>query len=315
MEKQKFDFDTSYLVESTVIQIGSYVLLVLLIINGCLYFFAKHNLSIIILISSVVALLFCCSIVLYSFIRYRSQPIVINKHEVLEDKREVQKNINTYNKKIAQTQQNRELITKEEQRELDVRKKNNQEIIASYENQISQSKVNEENKIAETLANVQREYYSSGMRNTLISQSKIPGVGPGLTKRLESHGIFSAQAVSYKKVIQINGFGENKTNSMVAWRRSVENELRRTSPQRLPRDEEIRIRQSYESQRTSLKENIKLEEKSYRIDLEDIQNRAKQEHNQNDKDEEVAQERLRNYQYDKEIVLEVLSDYTDINFR
>ena len=81
-----------------------------------------------------------------------------------------------------------------------------------------------ENRLMAELKGRQRELQLRlHLENHRIQNASIYKVSPQLKQTLRSFGIETAFDVSYGRVINVPGFGPVRTNSVVAWRKSVEN--------------------------------------------------------------------------------------------
>lgn len=83
---------------------------------------------------------------------------------------------------------------------------------------------NLENKLMAELKSRQREIQlRQHLENHHIQNGSISKISPQLKQTLRSFGIETAFDVSHHRVINIPGFGPVRTDSVVAWRKSVEN--------------------------------------------------------------------------------------------
>jgi len=98
-------------------------------------------------------------------------------------------------------------------------------------------------------------YMTNALSSASIGEASISGVGSGLKKELWRSGIRSALQVDRWRVIGVKGIGSAKADALVTWRATVEQQARLGMPALTAQEKQTIIRK-YESQRTTLRDEI-----------------------------------------------------------
>ncbi|CAI7974334.1 protein kinase YegI [Frankia sp. Hr75.2] len=126
-------------------------------------------------------------------------------------------------------------------------------IYSEYTVEISRSE-------GQTLAEFDRTVRDRQLRRHLerqyVSSASIRGIGPNLKQRLVAYGVNTAADVNQARVMEIPGFGDVKTGSLVAWRDSCERTFR-YNPQdpAIPKEREQALA-VYERRRRSIENDL-----------------------------------------------------------
>ncbi len=177
---------------------------------------AFHLYSFALAISFMTFIVFI-AILLWLYLRYRSTPVVREKHDLEQQILHLQNSIRAESNNILFAKQKRDGFFKAEQTEIDT-----------------------------TLLNLQQNYIQKGLASSYIKDATIPGVGPKLKERLVTYHIYSADHIS-DKISEIPGFGDAKCQALVGWRTLVYTQLESTKPVELSNEQLESIKQIHEA--------------------------------------------------------------------
>ena len=114
----------------------------------------------------------------------------------------------------------------------------------------------EQSELTSALNQMREQHIRSILRQRLIANASIRGIGSKLTFRLHARGIVTAEDVSAFGVRQVTGIGEDKARSLVTWANSIRQHATSAAPVSLPSALQDEIHRKYESQRQSLTQSI-----------------------------------------------------------
>jgi len=152
--------------------------------------------------------------------------------------------------------------------------------------------IKQKKEIENELEDLRQQYIIQGLRDTKILDEKIRRFGKSSKEKLIANGISTAYDVTFDRGSSISDFVKSKTNSLIAWRDSVESQLDATKPRRLPPEKEEKIRDFYIKQYEQLDEILAGENKNYVIDIQQIKDNAIHKLEQNDEDEAQLKKQL-----------------------
>ena len=128
----------------------------------------------------------------------------------------------------------------------------------------------ETSETGEALRSLQHDHVARYLSGQLISSAKIPGIGQGVARSLETYGIRSAAdftGIQYQTgprggqqiyirtrhgMVHPSGVGEKKARDLESWRMSVQHHAMRSQPNTLPPSQLQAIRMRYTQQRQAL---------------------------------------------------------------
>jgi hypothetical protein len=227
-----------------------------------------------------------------SWLRYRSLGIVKEKSDRERKQRQLGVEIQRLQAAVSSANRTRDVITQEEESALSDQTNAHQQLLqglAARRNELGKSV---EAELANALRDLQDRYISDGLAANGIASAEIDGVGPKLKEKLVNSGIANAQSVSYSRVTSIQGFGEAKTQALVAWRGKVEERLEASKPVNLPPAIEDPIRKKHAETAALLDLEEGAAGKSSADDQERIRQLAVERHASNDKAQAEAQAQL-----------------------
>lgn len=105
------------------------------------------------------------------------------------------------------------------------------------------------------LVNNERQKFLARQR---IYYANISGIGPGRTATLRSYGIETAADVTYAAVSSIPGFGPVLTDTLLAWRRSVESHFRFNPAQGIDPQDVLSLDQEIEGKKRQYEHELGL---------------------------------------------------------
>jgi len=247
--------------------------------------------------------------ILSSYIRI---PIVIEKNEVAKEQKRLTKGIASIQKSLRDCITRRSNITADEELKTKSRQAQHITILDNLQQKRNSFSVEQNNRLSSELSRVQKEHVSNGLKNSLISTTKIPGIGPALKDRLRANGVITAFDISYLSINDIPGIGDAKREQISNWRASIENQLNRTKPAGLPSNIAEKIQTYYIAQNRQIDAEEALEHNNLKIDLNQIQSYSQQMHRQNDEDEELFNQQLQELLDKKSVVDDICLNYSDI---
>lgn len=102
----------------------------------------------------------------------------------------------------------------------------------------------EKQELHSALRALQKNYIEDGLRNTLIDQVIMPGIGPTHKQQLAGYGIVSAADVS-DRIAHLPGFGVERCHALLRWRSTVTTALESSMPSALPPGQLAAIQQRH----------------------------------------------------------------------
>lgn len=157
-------------------------------------------------------------------------------------------------------------------------------LIQSAEKKRGELTQDEQSEIRRILEALQNDYIQNGLKTNYIKDAAISGVGNALKGRLAENGITSAFNIS-DRISTISGFGEAKQRALCAWRQAVNELLEKSKPIELPIDQS-----------------------------ENIKNKYRALHDQNDTDERNASSQKQNLDNELSLLLPRLESLSSITF-
>ncbi len=245
---------------------------------------------------------------------YKGTSIVRGKRTLLDRRRTIELQIRDSNRRIHDALAERENIDKEETKLIRKRETQRDSFFAGLNRKRTQIDLEERQELEKNLLALQQAHFNEGMRNALVKDAKIQGVGSKMKERLQLAGISNAAQVSAAEVGAIQGFGEAKTLAVLDWQRDVDAMLERTKPMKLPADVQTGIQHRYQLQRIELDVSEEQEGQSCARDIETIQQNAVDQHQQNDVAEVMAREELEALEPSLEDVQSELAPFAAITF-
>lgn len=264
-------------------QISVRVIFIALIVLFLITLITAIALGTIINQASIICFVFALVLIIFEltwlWINYSSQSQTIEKKGILRNDQEISKQILETKEILRGLQREAEQINNNRADLTAKRKQKNEQTIKR--NSIEKSRLisEEAEKIETELNRLQVFFVENGMRSTIISKSNVPSIGPLLSSRLAKNGIVSAADITQGKVESIQGFGSAKASNLVGWKKWVENNLIENRPTALPTDTEEAIRSYYRTKFLQLQDEIELEEKNLKIDLQQINEISTQQKN------------------------------------
>jgi hypothetical protein len=156
----------------------------------------------------------------WTYIRYKSYPIVQEKMTLLKKANEVQNQIKVNTDYIQQAKQKREDLKRAEQTEMQA-----------------------------TLLATQNEYIRGGMNAARITDASISGIGPALKQRLIEHGYKTAASIT-SQITTVEGFGPAKSQAVIDWHNKINAGLNSSKPVVLAPEQMKIIRDKFEALHT-----------------------------------------------------------------
>ncbi len=248
------------------------------------------------------------------WLKYRSLDIVKEKLDRERDERQLRAEIRTLQSTVAALGQKREAIRQDESKALSDRTDAHHNLLNGLAARRSELLKSEEDELASALKSLQDRHLIDGLMAASIRSADIDGVGPKLKERLIGSGIENAVGISYARVSAIQGFGEAKTQAIVAWRRKVERDLETTKPIKLPQEVEEPIKIKHTDKAAILDSEVEAAGRSSANDLDGIRRLASERNASNDKAEVEAQAQLSSVGGQAERARTVLAQYVDITF-
>lgn len=202
--------------------------------------------------------------------RYRSLGVVKEKESLSSKISSLQRDLRDAQSRHRRAKSSLRRTLRKKEREIAKRQRVYDQLITRLKAREKRSYQEGQKEITQELDRFQKQHFREGMNNALISKASIAGVGPKLKERLASRGVTRASDVRREAVIATPGFGEVKASVVLDWRRQIEDDLRRSSPNQLPSNVEKPLRTKYRELREAIKAEEIAATEDLSVDLERI---------------------------------------------
>ena len=102
----------------------------------------------------------------------------------------------------------------------------------------------EKEEVNQALWTLQKNHIEMGLVMASLQEVTIPGITQKLRERLAQHNIWTAADVT-ERIVEVPGFGGEKGQALLEWRRSVLHDLENTKPTSLPEKQTEAIQAKY----------------------------------------------------------------------
>ena len=290
------------------VELGALALVILAVLlrNVPLYWLA--------LVAAAVGAICLVGITGFLYLRYHRNDVVRQKQALLAIHRRVSSSLQEAERRVEGAVRARTTITQEGEKALADRQTKHEGFLQSLVRRRADIEAAQTRELATTLEVLRREYLIGGLKNTTVHDAKIQGIGPKLKDRLAMAGITVAGDVHEARLRGIQGIGDAKVSALVAWRRSVEQQLQNTAPSSLPPIQEQEIRLRYSQQIAAAGKEEEAELQRLPADLEAIRASTAERHVANDRAEAAAHGDVEARRQEAAASLEKLSPYAQVTF-
>jgi micrococcal nuclease len=271
----------------------------------------KFNNSITV-ISLVLSLIILVSFIVWILSSYNSIPIVTEKNKIAKEQNRLAQDVAIIQKSLRDCIQRRSQITSDEASQIKSRQVQHTTILENLKQKRKSVAIEQNNRLSSELTRIQKDFVSNGLKSSLISGAKISGIGPALKERLRANGVTTANNVTSLSISNIPGIGDAKREQLLYWRSSVESQLNRAKPGKIPADIAERIQSYYVTQYRQIDAEETLEHENFTIDINQIKKSSHQQHRQNDEDEALLNKQLQESLDQKSDVDEDYLNYSEI---
>ena len=167
------------------------------------------------------------------FATYRSSSHVKDKRKLIQEARDIKRDIRKNEQALRNAAETRNSIPKQEQNAIQDRQKQFEWLMATLSSQRHEIASAERQEILRQLKELQDGYISDGLLLRRINDARIRGVKSKLKRRLANHAIISASDITWERIKGISGFDDRKIESLVKWKNSIVKDLNATKPSEL----------------------------------------------------------------------------------
>lgn len=208
-----------------------------------------------------------------------------NKRRIIKKRKKIEKNLENVikkeNKEIEYIRSKKKKNNKKEQNEILIEKRKLNEKIRYIMNRITSINSAKQKELSDTLDRLQKTYFNDKLKKHKVRNASIKGIGPTLTKRLNSAGIYTAAdfidiSIYYyntpngeaylqlpnKRHTRVYGIGPQKASGLKMWRDRLFNRYRSGMPRKLEFGIVNVINAKYSSELNLLNENKRKEEEN-----------------------------------------------------
>ena len=247
------------------------VALVILVLSVFLGGKSTRGLTMSISLFSILVTLGTAGLLAFGYSR-RSE--VRAKRQLTSELGKVRSQFNRLQAKIDRSQEARDKVDEKEKKDIADRQERHDKFLTDLDHRKKSVVSQRDQELDNELEKLKQLHMYLGLTGARIESAKISGIGPKMKEKLARYGISSANNITFQQVFRIPGFGESKANALVSWRRTLETQLRRTQPIRLPVSVDTEIRKKYQNQLDGLEQEEKDARHSLGADVKAIKEKA-----------------------------------------
>lgn len=316
-EGKKITFGSHYPKERSAIRDGLIAQVFFFVVEIILFILAEGGNNFPLFITFLLNVVFIVVVIIYLYRSYSNLPETQHKNRLLAQIQEAYIEVNRIEKQILDCELNKIGIEKNREQSLKQRGELHQKRLLAYDARQAELIQQEEKERATKLYQIQQAFIHNGLRNTLISDAKISGIGPKSKEKLYIFGIKNAADINEQKIISISGFARGTATSLEIWRRQILTFLDLDKPKVLPDEVDEQISKWYKTKDDEIRQEKFREGQDYQEHVEQIEQESKTLREENDGIEASSKDALLQFRsgyHDLSIQLDGYEEISFINF-
>jgi DNA-binding helix-hairpin-helix protein with protein kinase domain len=280
-----------------------------------MYFWGGTALLVVTELTASVGVIVFIIIVVLLFMYYLGRAEVREKHRLMRVFNKINKELAGAQEDLADALQKENSIRDQLQEERADMQKKHEQLIGKIEGKIKQLKIEHQQELVESLKQLQNAHLESGLKAEALDPADVPGIGEVLVEKLAAREIRTAFDVTEEALSELPGFGESKILSLVRWRDSVENNLRKNMLVELPEENRIAIAEKYDQQLVALEEEKQAARLAFEKTVEELQSKEASELAEAIAKETSSRQMMSTLEAKKHDQHNQIQQYTDITFK